>query len=189
VGKQDREYLSGVTCLPCGHFVAIEPSPAKTEPVKSDALVGEVFDAFAVDASVLPPMTLRGGNAIDECGEPPPFDPAVDDHSNSYLERYAWGIGYLDAASWRHYLPFLIQYALRHRDRGGLVVHLLIVSLRPPEREPPRLATLDTEQRAAVTQFLGVLAFGNPSPHQQLAGEALEWWAPGPRDRPSACHA
>ncbi len=155
--------------------------------VEADALVGKVFDAFAGDASVLPPMTLRGGCAIDEYREPPPFDPAVDDHSDSYLERYAWGIGYLDAASWRHYLPILIRYALRHVERDGQVIRLLIVSLRPPEREPPRLATLEAAQKAVITQFLSALAFGKALPHQELACEALEeWCAPGPLYRPSA---
>ena len=59
------------------------------------------------------------------------------------LEGFAfWGLAYLDAQSWRHYLPRLIDYALRRPDDPAMVAEALVRSLRPPDRYPPRLASL-----------------------------------------------
>jgi len=138
------------------------------------------FTAFEADAQVLPATTLRGGDAIDEYREPSPFDPAVDAVSDAYLESFPYGVIYLDAPSWRHYLPSLIDYAYRHAQESSLVVDALLNSLRPPDREPPRLGSLNAEQEAAVVALLDVLAFSEDSAHRDLAQQALEeWWAPG----------
>jgi hypothetical protein len=142
-------------------------------------LVAELFGAFALEIAAIPSVTLRAGNSLDDYQQPSPFESAVDSISDGYLENYPWGIGYLDAASWRHYLPHLIEYALRHKHDGNLVVDGLLNSLRPPDREPPRLASLSPQQEAQVTRFLEALAFGEPSPHQELACQVLEeWWIP-----------
>ncbi len=51
---------------------------------------------------------------VDRYDAPPPFDPEVERVSDEYLERFAFdGLTHLDAASWGHYLPALIDYALR----------------------------------------------------------------------------
>ena len=53
-----------------------------------------------------------------------PFDPAEDEPSDAYLEGFTlWGLGYLDARSWRHYLPRLIDYALRRPTDPAMVRH------------------------------------------------------------------
>jgi hypothetical protein len=144
------------------------------------ALVAAVFAAFAQESAAVPAITLRGGNAIDEYREPSSFDPSVDAITDEYLETYPWGIGYLDAPSWRHYLPYLIEYALRHISDSNIVIDALLTSLRPPDREPPRLASLSAEQEALVTRFLDALAFSDNSANQELACQALEeWWVPG----------
>lgn len=149
-------------------------------------LVAELFAAFAHEVAATPSVTLRGGNALDDYLQPSPFESATDSISDSYLESYPWGIGYLDAASWRHYLPYLIEYAIRHKQSGNLVVDGLLNSLRPPDREPARLASLSAQQEALVTQFLEVLAFGEPSPHQEFACQVLEeWWVPNALYRPA----
>jgi hypothetical protein len=149
-------------------------------------LVSELFAAFALEAKATPSVTLRAGNALDDYRQPLPFEYAADSISDSYLESYPWGIGYLDAASWRHYLPYLIEYAIRHKDIGNLVVDGLLNSLRPPDREPPRLASLSPNQEALVARFLEVLAFGEPSPHQESACQVLEeWWVPNALYRPA----
>lgn len=143
-------------------------------------LAGRAFAAFALEASAVPSITLRGGNALDDHSEPPPFDPSADQVSDGYLEMYPWGIGYLDPASWRHYLPYLIEYTLRHMQHGSPLIDSLLASLRPPDREPPRLASLNAEQQAVVTRFLEALAFGDHSLYQDLACQVLEeWWIPG----------
>src|SRR5512140_1520790 len=98
-------------------------------------------EAFQADALSVPQMTLRGGYAEDSYDVAPPPDPVLDALTDAYLEAYTfWGLAYLDPASWRHYLPYLIDYAFRHRDDPQMVVEGLLHSLRPPEREPPRLA-------------------------------------------------
>lgn len=143
------------------------------------SLVAELFTAFAQDVAATPSVTLRAGNDLDDYKQPSPYDAVADAISDAYLERYPWGIGYLDAASWRHYLPYLIDYALRHLQDGGLVIDSLLFSLRPPDREPPRLASLSQRQEALVTQFLEILAFEESSPYQKFACQVLEeWWIP-----------
>lgn len=125
-------------------------------------------------------MSLRGGDAADSYDEPPPFDAALDAITDDYLCRYTWGVGYLDPASWRHYLPHMIEHALRNHARGSDVADALLNSLRPPDREPSRLASLSTEQEAVVVEVLDFLAFAPDSRHQDLACQVLEeWWVPG----------
>ena len=117
-----------------------------------------------------------------------PFDPARDEPTDEYLQGYAfWGLTYLDARSWRHYLPRLIDHVLRHPEDPGMVAEALVRSLRPPDRYPPRLASLSPEQETAVTSFLEQIALGDATPHlRDDAQQALEeWWAPNPRSRPT----
>lgn len=153
-----------------------------------DPLIERAEAAFAADRAAPPPVTLRGGDALDGYDEPPPFDPALDAPDDAYLERYAyWGLGFLDAASWRHYLPDLIAYTIRHGDStDAMVTDGLLAALRPPDRDPPRLATLTPEQAAAITAFLEALAFGDLAPAYRDDAIAIleEWWLPDARYRP-----
>ncbi|MGH7553984.1 MAG: DUF6714 family protein [Longimicrobiales bacterium] len=142
------------------------------------------FDVFRGDAESIPPMTLRGGDAVDNYDEPPAHDPAIDNSTDEYLDTYAFtGLAFLDAASWRHYLPSLIDYALRNfRDAASvsLAIDGLLYSLRPPDRDPPRLGSLSSEQEAVIVEFLDTLAFGDESTHNDLAMQVLEeYWVPG----------
>jgi len=152
----------------------------------SEALSARAFEAFAADLAVTPTVTLRVGNSLDEYKDPEPFDSAEDAVSDSYFERYWWGMAHLDPPSWRHYLPQLIEYSLRHRRESSMVIDTFLSSLRPPDREPPRLASVSKDQEAVVTAFLDIMAFDDGSAHQPLARTALEeWWAPGALYRPS----
>jgi hypothetical protein len=73
---------------------------------------------FRADIVGDPPITLRAGNALDDYETPPVFDVRLDEPTDTYLEHYAhYGLTYLDPPSWRHYLPRLIGYALRHYNR------------------------------------------------------------------------
>jgi hypothetical protein len=157
-----------------------------------EEIARRAFALFRTDLDAVPPMTLRGGEAVDCYDEPPPYDPAIDEPTDAYLEAYASpGLTYLDAASWRHYLPRLIDYALRNIDSnapGTMAVDGLLWSLRPPEREPPRLGSLTAEQEAVVVAFLDDLAFSDDSIYQAAAMQVLEeWWIPGAlyRDPPA----
>lgn len=148
------------------------------------------FEVFGADVEAVPPMTLRAGDAVDAYADPPPYDPAVDEPTDAYLEKYAFsGLPYLDGASWRHYLPRLIDYAFHHLHRhtpGTMAIDGLLSSLRPPDREPPRLGSLTPAQEAVVVAFLDALAFGEHSVHQDFAMQVLEeYWVPGAlyRDR------
>lgn len=146
------------------------------------------FEVFRADADPAPPLSLRGGNAVDSYDDAEPFDPARDEPTDAYLEGYTfWGLGYLDAQSWRHYLPRLISYAFRRPDDPAMAVDALIRSLRPPDRYPRRLATLTAEQEAVVVAFLEALALGDDgfAHMRDDARQALEeWWLPGARHRP-----
>ena len=155
--------------------------------MNNPAIVAQAFAAFASEAAAGPAITLRGGNDLDDYKPPSAFDPIVDSISDAYLEEYAWGMGYLDAASWRHYLPHLIAFSVRHLQQGSNVIDALLNSLRPPDREPPRLAALSATQQSVITEFLDLLAFSKESVHQELACQALEeWWAPGALYRTAA---
>jgi hypothetical protein len=150
---------------------------------RDEQLARGAHEVFRADLVLDPPITLRGGNALDEYEQPPAFDPRLDEPTDTYLERYAhYGLTYLNPPSWRHYLPRLIDYALRHYNRretpaGGLAIEGLMASLRPPDREPPRFGSLSPDQRALVTEFLTVLAFDEGSGWQEEALELLlDYW-------------
>ncbi len=146
------------------------------------------FEAFEVDAGAIPPMTLRGGYAEDGYDIAPPYDPTLDEPTDAYLERYTfWGLAYLDAASWRHYVPRLITYAFRYMHDPAMALEGLLHSLRPPDRDPPRLGSLTPEQEAVIVAFLDQIAFSEDSVERDLGMQVLEeWWLPGAlyRDRP-----
>ena len=142
-------------------------------------LIADIFAAFSAEGTAFPPMTLRGGDALDLGKEALPFDVLVDAISDDYLEAHPWGSGYLDATSWRHYLPFMMEYALRHVDEPSDVTDALLTSFRPPDRTPPRLGSLTKPQETAVLRFLDVLAYSEQSASRDLATIVLsEWWTP-----------
>lgn len=137
-------------------------------------------EAFHVDMLAAPRMTLRGGYAEDSYDMVPAPDPDLDKLTDSYLEAYTfWGLAYLDPASWRHYLPHLIDYTFRHMDDPQMAVEGLLHNLRPPDREPPRLASLTAEQEAVIVAFLEEVAFSEDSANGEFAMQVLEeWWIP-----------
>lgn len=157
--------------------------------MSTETIVSRAFHVFQADIRSPPPLTLRGGNAVDNYDQPRPFDPVQDEPTDAYLEGFAfWGLAYLDARSWCHYLPRLIDYAFRHPDDFAMVSEALIRSLRPPDRYPPRLATLTADQESVVRGFLEQVALRGAIPHLQAeAQQALEeWWLPDARCRPTA---
>jgi hypothetical protein len=149
-------------------------------------LIAEVSSAFEEARLVPPRMSLRAGDALDNHDKAVPcFDEELDEPTDAYLERNFWGIGYLDAASFQHYLPRLVEYTLARANAGSTVGEFLIAALRPPEREPPRLGSFSPTQERVLTRVLDFLAFADCSGHQAAAQNALEeWWAPGALYRP-----
>ena len=104
-----------------------------------EEIVSGAFEVFRTDIESPPPLTLRGGNAVDGYSQAVPFDPAEDEPTDAYFEAFAfWGLGYLDARSWRHYLPRLIDYAFRHPNDPAMVAEALVRSLRPVIPEESR---------------------------------------------------
>jgi hypothetical protein len=148
--------------------------------VAAEAIGRRATAAFAEESASLPAMTLRGGKSVDSYLSPEPYDEVRDRPSEAYLEDFAfWGLCHLDAASWRHYLPLLIHYALRHEDDEKMVVEGLLHSLRPPDHQPPRLASLNKEQEAVIAAFLEYLCFNGGSGNSDFACQVLEeYWLP-----------
>jgi len=172
--------LAGVVVRPLNFTVRRQMSSVRD-------LGARFREAFAADLASAPPMTLRQGDAIDSYGQEPPRDDAADAATDAYLERYRHGLAHLDSTSWRHYLPVLADYAQRHLRRGTMVIDSLIMSLRPPDRDPPRLGSLSAVQEAAVRTLLELLAFSPESTWQTQACQALEeWWIEDPLHRPKA---
>ena len=137
--------------------------------------------SFRPSAEDVPPLTLRGGNALDDGHAAPKYDAKIDVPTAEYIEANHCGISYLDPVSWRYYLPLLQDYALQNiRNPDSLAIESFISSLRPPDRMPPRLESLSPAQKAAVVAFLDRLAFDDASVWKSQAITALEeYWAPG----------
>ena len=141
------------------------------------------YTAFHSDSIKIPPMTLRGGDAVDSYDLAPDYDRQLDEPTDDYLQKYAYfALPHLDPLSWRYYLPFLIDYTLRHATaeappESSLVVEGTLFSLRPPDREPPRLSVLTAEQKSVIIKFLERMAFDEGSDYQDDAMEVLEeYW-------------
>jgi hypothetical protein len=61
----------------------------------------------------------------------------------------------------------------------------LLWSLRPPDRDPPRLGSLTPEQEEVIVAVLDQLAFSDDSVHRKEAMQVMEeWWIPGALYRP-----
>src|SRR5918994_3149739 len=152
-------------------------------------LARRAFEVFRTDLASVPSMTLRSADAIDSYETSIPYDAVLDEPTDAYLERYTfWGQTFLDAASWRHYLPRWIDYAVRHAsNRTTMVVDGLLASLRPPDREPPRLASLSAEQEAVVVAFLHHAATSSDAVYDAAVARQGQggWGMPKCRDRPT----
>jgi hypothetical protein len=145
-------------------------------------LARKAHAAFRDDAEAPPPLSLRGANSVDSYEDPEPFDAVADEATDEYLERLAfWTLPYLDARSWQHYLPRLIEYALSHPDDPHMVIEATVRSLRPPDRAPARLTTLSLDQEELIVDFLERLALGDRegSARHEARTALEEWWLPG----------
>ena len=148
-------------------------------------LLRKARDAFAAELAEPPALSLRGANAVDSYDRPEPFDASTDEATDAYLEGFAfWAMPYLDARSWRHYLPRLIEYAIAHPGDPAMVIEATVRSLRPPDRVPARLTTLARAQEEVIVAFLERLALGGDGDDEGgAAAEARaaleEWWLPG----------
>jgi hypothetical protein len=118
---------------------------------------------------------------LDDGGVPPQFDTKLDTPTPEYFEANHCGISYLDSASWRYYLPLLSAYALKNLSHANsMAIESFLSSLRPPDRDPPRLESLTPDEKAAVVALLDRLAFDDASVWKSQAITALEeYWAPG----------
>ena len=149
-----------------------------------DAIIKRAYEVFRSDLESTPAITLRGGHSLDRYDEPPPYDAALDEPTDTYLETWAFdGLNFLDPPSWRHYLARLIDYALRNiasHASGSMAIDGLLWSLRPPDRDPPRLRSLTREQEEVIVAVLDELAFAEDSVYREDAMQVMEeWWIPG----------
>ena len=155
------------------------------DPQRAD-LEPRIAVAFASELATSPATSLRAASEIDVGRPPPPFDPALDSPTVAYLERHAYDLPFLDAESWRIYLPRLLALAVGSIESPSNAVEGLLSSLRPPDTSPPRLASLSARQEAAVVAVLEVLAFAEGSVHSESACTPLEeWWGADPSYRQS----
>ena len=149
-----------------------------TQPTND--LIAHLKVAFAADLECPPRMTLRSGDSVDSFGVKQPHHVESEVATDRYLSRYAWGMAHLDAESWRHYLPAFAAFALRNLQSNEVVVTAFIQSLRPPDRDPPRLASLNATQQSVMKDVLELLAYTPESIWQAEACQALEeWWIDG----------
>jgi len=145
----------------------------KAEDQSEVELVEQARSAFSCASP--PGMTLREGDARDSYATLPPVDQRLDQVCDEYLERYFWGCNHLDPDSWKHYLPSLIDYSLRHLSHGGsLVVGALLSTLRPSSADDPKISSLSPPQEVIICQFLDRLAFADGSAFQRDAQQVME---------------
>ena len=120
-----------------------------------DILVANLVKHFS-NLPVNPPMSLRGGNAVDGYDIAPAFDPTIDDVTPEYLEAHFLGIWHLDWQSWRFYLPHLLIHAVHSiSDPASNATDTFLFSLRPPEEINRALGPSSPE--AAVVAVLDLL--------------------------------
>ena len=78
----------------------------------------------------------------------------------------------------------------RTRPSRTMAIDALMWALRPPDRDPPRLASLTAEQEAVIVAVLDELAFAPDSVYQADAMQVLEeWWIPNALYRPRSVSA
>lgn len=137
-----------------------------------------IKDAFANAGIEPPPLTLRGGDAIDGYDSPPPFDANTDQATGSYIEQYANGLTHLDTVAWLYYLPRFLALALdKVAEPSHIIIEALLWNLRPPDRDPPRLGALTSKQEAVILEVLEFLAFEPESKNQDFAMQVMEeYW-------------
>lgn len=142
------------------------------------------FAAFPLHAQP-PALTLRGANAIDDYGEPLPFDPAVDQPTADYFEQYPWGVSHLDTQAWLHYLPHFLDYAHSRRQRAdSRFVNAFLEALGSMHFNVRVAPRLDALQRACIVRLLDQLAFDDDSAWKDASIRALkDFWAPGASQR------
>lgn len=157
--------------------------------VERPEIVRRAFEVFRADVESPPPLTLRGADRVDSYDFPEPYDAELDEPTDAYIEQFAFhAMPFLDARSWRHYLPRLMDHAFRRPDEPtGLVLQAVIRSLSAPDREPPRLMTLNADQEAIIIAFLEQIARDAAREFEaEAAGQALlDWWVPHARHRPT----
>ena len=97
-----------------------------------DSVVANLAKSFS-DLPTTPPMSLRGGDALNSYEPAPAFDPVTDKVTPEYLEAHHWGIPHMDNQSWRFYLPHLLSHALRNiSNPESSATDTFLFSLRPP---------------------------------------------------------
>jgi len=145
-----------------------------------DSITALIAASF-VGSPAHPPISLRGGNALDDYETPPAFDPVMDRVTPEYLEKHCWGIAHLDSESWRFYLPHYLAYAVQHvTGASSTAMDCFLASLRPPDRDPPRFGALSEAEEKVIVAVLDRLAFSEDSAWQAEAMLVLEeYWAPG----------
>lgn len=74
-----------------GHPVSANIEEARRVAIARDEIVRRAFETFRADAEAVPPLTLRGGNAVDGYHEAAPFDPARDEPTDAYIEGSSTG--------------------------------------------------------------------------------------------------
>ncbi len=150
--------------------------------IREEAALRALIAAAFVEPADRPAITLRAGKCAGRLRAASAVGSSARYARRGVSRGQLLGQHHLDPASWRYYLPILMRHGLdRFRGRApSMSTDTLPFSLRPPDRDPPRFATLSPEQNAAVSQFLDLLAFDPRSMHTDDAMTAMEeYWAPG----------
>ena len=90
--------------------------------MSTEEIVSRAFEVFRTDIESPSAAHATRRQRRGQLQPAVPFDPAEDEPTDAYFEGFAfWGLGYLDARSWRHYLPRLLDYAFRHPNDPAMV--------------------------------------------------------------------
>jgi hypothetical protein len=144
-------------------------------------LIARIQRAFS-SAPERPSLSLRAGDALDDHLEPPGYDPVIDAPSFEYIDSYAAGIAFLDAASWNHYTPrLLVALVERLDDNRSTGLGNFLELLVPPHKNASRTGWMTPDEASVVVDVLDLLAFHPDSAWKEEATKSLEdYWAPRP---------
>ena len=131
-------------------------------------------------------MTLRQGDEIDTGYSIKTLDDVApldwQTVTDGELEKYHWGLNYLDPYSWQFYLPAFMRYSICHISLGESLVTVAFINTLIPERhETDQFTFFSEEQRRVIVAALEFLSYDEESQVDSEAYEVLfDHWSSSP---------
>lgn len=114
--------------------------------------------SIAFNSKEPPNMTLRSGNNIDNRRAALAFSPEEDNDSSSYLNKYCYGLSYLDFASWEYYAPIFMKHILsNYPEDSDVASESFLKTIEARHYNRNRINMLSALQKKTILIFLHLL--------------------------------